>query len=74
MLVTFLIAMTKYLARSNLKEGGFLWAHCLRVQAIKVGKAWWQECDTAGHILSAAAQITFCTLFSGEPTFRDGVF
>lgn len=60
----------------QLKGRGFIWAYL----SITVGKAGWQEQEAAGHTvfavrkqsLNAGAQLTFYSLFSGEPTSEGG--
>lgn len=37
--------------RSNYKQGGFIWAHNLRVQSVVERKAWRRELEAAGHIV-----------------------
>lgn len=47
---TFLVAVAKCLIRRRLGEKEFILAHSSRVQIIIMGKAWWQEWETPGHI------------------------
>lgn len=48
-LVTFLAAMTKFLTKSTCRREGLLW---LAVQSSVVQKAWQQEQEAAGHMMS----------------------
>lgn len=57
--VTFLVSMTKIAGKSNLREEVFIWAHILRVQTTVLGKAWQEEQETAGHIISALRKKTW---------------
>lgn len=51
-------------------------AHDLRVQLFTAGKAWWQDCETAGHVAPtdrkqreahAGVPFTFSVLFRLDP-------
>lgn len=45
--------------RSNRRQGGFIWAHTLRVPSIAERKAWWRELEAAGQRdMDAGAQLT----------------
>lgn len=48
-LVTFLVAMAKHPTEISLRQEGLTTIHNL-------GKAWWQECEETGHIVSAAGK------------------
>lgn len=37
--------------RSNYRQGGFIWAHNLRVRSITERKAWRRELEAPGHIV-----------------------
>lgn len=50
-------AATKNLQRTA-SRGRFVWAHTLRVQSIKAGKAWWQEGEVTGHVTSTVRKWT----------------
>ena len=52
--------------RSNCRQGGFIWAHTLRVRSIAERKAWRRELEAAGHIgdMDAGAQLILSSLIN----------
>lgn len=51
-LVTLFLAATEYLTRSRFqRENGFIFAHSLRAQFVRVGKIWPEEPEAAGSHL-----------------------
>lgn len=59
--ILFLVAMTKCLARSNLKEGGFTLAHRSRGtnKPSWSEKEWWQELEGPGYITSTVFIVSW---------------
>lgn len=59
-LVMLLIAVNECLTKSKLREKGFTLAPSLRMQSIMIRKAWWQEFEAAGHIVSKSGSSNEC--------------
>lgn len=67
--------MLIYKTRSNLRNGGLIWAHGLKAQSITVGKVRQEELEAAAHIqfsvrkreMNAGAKSDFSFLCSPGP-------